>query len=62
MNGLLGLLLLLVQHAPAATPAAVKLYADIAHGEGGLGKVQKAVNDLAAVVNAAVTGEAPSAG
>jgi len=45
-----------VQHSGAVTPAMVKLYADIAHGEGGLGKVQKAVNDLAAVVNAAVTG------
>jgi hypothetical protein len=60
MNSLLATLLLLLEHAPAATPAAVKTAADIAHGEGGLGKVQKVLHDFVDVVDAAVTGQAPT--
>lgn len=56
--GLLTLIMTLVTHAPAATTEAVKMYSDIAHGEGGLAKVQKAANDFAALVNAAATGSA----
>jgi hypothetical protein len=50
-----------VAHGPAVTPALLKLYADVAHGEGGLAKVVAAINDLAAVANAAVTGQPPAA-
>jgi|HubBroStandDraft_1064217.scaffolds.fasta_scaffold1269542_2 hypothetical protein len=49
-----------IAHGPAVTPALLKLYADVAHGEGGLAKIVAAINDLAAVANAAVTGETPA--
>lgn len=51
---LLALIAMLVEHAPKLTADAVKTYADIAHGEGGLTKVAKAANDLAAIVNDAI--------
>jgi hypothetical protein len=60
MNGLLQTFLMLLVHAPAATPAAVKTVADIAHGEGGLQKVQKVLDDLRDVVAAAITGTPPA--
>lgn len=61
MNSLIATLLMLLEHAPAATPAAVKTASDIAHGEGGLPKVLKVVRDLGDTIEAAITGNpAPS--
>lgn len=56
MNPFISALLLLLQHAPAATPAAVKTAADIAHGEGGVQKVLTVLDDVRATVVAALTG------
>jgi hypothetical protein len=61
MNSLIATLLMLLEHAPAATPAAVKTVADIAHGTNdGQQKVLKVLDDVRAVVVAAITGQAPS--
>ncbi|HEY1503726.1 MAG TPA: hypothetical protein VGF92_05465 [Stellaceae bacterium] len=54
---LLALLALLVENAPKITADAVKTYADIAHGEGGLGKVQTALADLSKTVSDAVAAQ-----
>ena len=50
--GLLAVIAGIVTHLPAATPAAVQMAVDIAHGEGGVAKVQKAVEDFAALLKA----------
>ncbi len=44
------LLFKLATDAPHLIGEATQLYADIAHGEGGLAKVQKAVADVNAIV------------
>lgn len=45
-SALIALLEDLVTKGPQLTTDTVKLYSDIAHGEGGLAKVQQAVSDL----------------
>ena len=62
VDKILALMGLLVNHAPAMTAVGVKLWADVAHGEGGLQKVQKAARDFANLVDAAATGNTPAAG
>lgn len=44
---LIAFLLQLAMDAPHLAPAGAKLYADVAHGEGGAAKVGKALTDLA---------------
>ena len=50
VSELIALMEMLVTHAPALTMDSVKLYSDVAHGEGGLGKVQNALSDLTKLV------------
>ena len=48
----LAFLLQLAMDAPHLVQDAAKLYADVAHGEGGFAKVQKAAGDLAVLLGA----------
>jgi len=48
-------------HSPELAGQGAKLYADIAHGEGGLGKVHKALTDLTAILGVAAGAAAPPA-
>ena len=45
-----------IPHIVAAEPALLKTAADLAHGEGGIQKVQKFVSDLKDAVDAAAAG------
>jgi hypothetical protein len=59
---ILSLLLKLVTDAPHLVTEAAQTYADVAHGEGGFAKVQKAAGDLAqllGVVAAPVSQQQP---
>ncbi len=50
--GAIAFLLRLATDAPHLVQEAAQLYADVAHGEGGMAKVQKAVGDLAVLIGA----------
>jgi hypothetical protein len=54
-SAIIALLEDLVSAVPLLTPELLKLYADVAHGEGGVGKVQSAVSDLGALAVTAAT-------
>ncbi len=49
---LIAFLLKLVTDAPHLVQEGAQLYADVAHGEGGMAKVQKAIGDLAVLLGA----------
>lgn len=59
MNAALALLALLGERAPTLTVDAVKTYADIAHGEGGIHKVRATLADLLQLVDHAIAGTTP---
>jgi hypothetical protein len=59
MNPILMALFGLLTHADTIEPDAINLYATLAHGEGGLGKVQAGLSALAKLVEDAVTGTTP---
>lgn len=49
----------LLEHAPAIEADSVSLYSTIAHGEGGLGKVQAALLGFTKLVEDAISGAVP---
>lgn len=59
MNTALAILALLGERAPALTVDAIKTYADIAHGEGGIHKVRATLADLLQLVDHAISSITP---
>ena len=53
LKAVLPFLLQLATDAPHLVASAATLYADLAHGEGGIAKVQKAIADIGALVGVA---------
>lgn len=58
-NSIVLALMAILNHVPEMTAEGVKMWADVAHGEGGLQKVLTAVQDFEALVQTAISGSAP---